>query len=364
MPDSLDSLDSRDSLVVAAVSRWFLLAARPLPWRGRGRSGYAGLVSEAMLQQTQMVRVVDRYRSFVRRFPSVRVLAGAREQSVLAMWEGLGYYRRARYLHAAARMVVSEFGGRVPRSVASLRLLPGVGRYSAASIASIVYGKREPLVDGNVLRVLARLDAQSGRTGDPRLVRWAWSRAGQLVSLVEPAESVGVLNEGLMELGAVVCTPRNPRCSACPISRHCRARRSGQQNLIPASQRAPVRKRVHHHAIVVRRKGRILVEQRPASGMWSRLWQVPTVEAGRALGAAELARRLSTGGDGRDLRKCDRFVHQTTHRHITFHVYLGSAGASVGSNPGSRVWRSWAQAGKLPMSNAQRRVLEVAQAGA
>ncbi len=370
-----DSRFSRDSLVVAGVMRWFLRAARPLPWRGRGRSGYAGLVSEAMLQQTQVGRVVDRYRAFLLRFPSVRVMAAAREQSVLAMWSGLGYYRRARLLHAAARLVVSEFGGRVPRTVSSLLRLPGVGRYSAASIASLVYGKREPLVDGNVLRVLARLDARSGRTGDPGLVRWAWSRSRELVSLVEPASAAGVLNEGLMELGAVVCTPRNPRCSACPVSSHCRALELGRTGSIPASRQAPVRKRVHHHAIVVWRDGRVLLEQRPASGMWSRLWQVPTVEAGRVLGVAELGRRLARGGDGvglgvghgLSLRKCDRFVHQTTHRHVTFHVFLGKVGGSVGSagsHPGGRVWRSWDQACRLPMSSAQRRVLEVAQTDA
>ncbi|MHC4652819.1 MAG: A/G-specific adenine glycosylase [Planctomycetota bacterium] len=204
----------RDAEIVAALCAWFRREARDLPWRRR-RTGYTALVSEAMLQQTQVARVVERYRAFVRRFPNVRRLAKAREQAVLAEWQGMGYYRRARNLHAAAKMIVGEFGGRVPRTADQLRTLPGVGRYTAASIASIVYGERTPLVDGNVQRVLARLDVKSGRAQDPQLVKWAWERTGQLVAL---AESPGSLNEGLMELGAVVCTPRNPTCETCPVA--------------------------------------------------------------------------------------------------------------------------------------------------
>ena len=196
----------RDAAIVRALCGWFRRKARDLPWRRR-RTGYTALVAEAMLQQTQVARVVERYRAFLRRFPSVRVLAEAREQQVLAEWQGMGYYRRARNLHAAAKMIVRDFGGRVPRTADKLRKLRGVGRYTAASIASIVYGERTPLVDGNVQRVLARLDARPGRAQDPKLVKWAWRRAAELVELVD---SPGSLNEGLMELGAVVCTPGSP----------------------------------------------------------------------------------------------------------------------------------------------------------
>ncbi|MHC4081987.1 MAG: A/G-specific adenine glycosylase, partial [Planctomycetota bacterium] len=323
--------------------------ARDLPWRRR-RTGYTALVSEAMLQQTQVARVVERYRAFVRRFPNVRRLAKAREQAVLAEWQGMGYYRRARNLHAAAKMIVGEFGGRVPRTADQLRTLPGVGRYTAASIASIVYGERTPLVDGNVQRVLARLDVKSGRAQDPQLVKWAWERTGQLVAL---AESPGSLNEGLMELGAVVCTPRNPTCETCPVARHCRARRQGRQNEIPSPQKAAARARVHHHALVVRRNGRVLLEQRPADGMWSRMWQVPTVEAGRPLSVHEIKRRLPTVSE---FRRCAKCVHNTTHRHITFHVYTARSRQTKG------VWRHVGDMDDLPMSNAQRKVLEVAGA--
>jgi A/G-specific adenine glycosylase len=337
-----------DSAIAVGVCAWFRREARDLPWRRR-RTGYTALVAEAMLQQTQVGRVVEQYRGFVRRFPSVRRLAEAREQEVLAEWRGMGYYRRARNLHAAAKVIVREYRGLVPRTAEQLRRLPGVGRYTAASIASIVYGERVSLVDGNVLRVLARLDGRAGRVQGRELVAWAWERAGELV---DSAESPGTLNEGLMELGAVVCTPRNPRCEDCPVARNCRARRQGRQGEIPAPRKGAERARVHHHAVVVRRNARVLLEQRPADGMWAGMWQVPTVEVGRELSVREFERRLPVVVS--DLQRRGEFVHHTTHRHVTFHVYTGRSRQRKG------VWRGVGEMDDLPMSSAQRRVLEVA----
>jgi len=191
---------------VRALERWFARHARDLPWRRR-RTGYRALVAEVMLQQTQVSRVAERYVEFLRRFPTVRGLAEADEQEVLAAWQGLGYYRRARNLHAAARLIVAERGGRIPRTVDGLRQLPGVGRYTAGAIASIVYGAPAPIVDGNVQRVIARWDANDAPPADASTVAETWRRAEDLVGATARP---GVLNEALMELGATVCTPVNP----------------------------------------------------------------------------------------------------------------------------------------------------------
>ncbi len=308
-----------------------------------------------MLQQTQVGRVVERFASFMHVFPGVRALAGASEQAVLAEWQGLGYYRRARLLHAAARMVVEEFGGRVPRTAGELVRLPGVGRYSAGAIASIVFGERTPIVDGNVQRVLARLDGRRGRLGDAGLVRWAWGRAEQLV---EACGDPAAFNEALMELGAVVCTPGTPDCAACPLAGLCTAHRQGRQAELPAPQKAVRRKREHWHAVVVSNGRRVLFERRAARGMWSNMWQVPTVVGPKGLSAdalrSGLARRNGDGGGPvavGELTRRGSFEHGTTHRLIVFHVYTTSSRARKGT------WRRLDDIDDLPMSNAQAKVL-------
>ncbi len=347
---------------MVSLCAWFAREARDLPWRRR-RTGYRALVAEAMLQQTQVARVVDRYRAFVRRFPTLKSLAAANEQEVLAQWQGLGYYLRARSLHAAAQMIVGDFGGRVPRDAKRLRKLPGIGRYTAGAIASIVYGQREAAVDGNVRRVLARWFA-TPLTDDE-----AWGRAE---SLVEAAPDPGTLNEALMELGAVICTPRAPSCERCPVSRHCLAFQRGVQEQLPLPRPAARQRVVHHHAVVIfrgrgrgRGRGRnrkLLLERRPTNGLWSRMWQVPTIESERALRPAEIRRRLAIAVDG--LRRHATFEHHTTHRRITFHVYAGEERRSDEATKRRRegrngsVWRRPDDVGDLPMSNAQRRILE------
>ncbi len=345
MRRAAETLDAR--AIVGDLCRWFARAARDLPWRGRRRTGYRALVVEAMLQQTQVSRVVPAYLEFLRRFPTVQSLAAAPEQSVLAAWKGLGYYRRARSLHAAAQSIVRDFHGRVPRDAATLRALPGVGRYTAGSIASIVYGRREPLVDGNVARVLARLWADA--EADP------WVHALALVSV---APEPGVFNEALMELGALVCTPASPRCGACPIAAHCRARAAGIQGSIPPPKRPARRRREHHHAVVIRRGGRTLLEQRPDRGMWSGMWQVPTVESPRRLDHAQI--RSALRAPAARFVPCGTFLHQTTDRTITFHVYT----ATTSRRPPGAAWVGVATLELLPMSNAQWRVLRLAQADA
>jgi A/G-specific adenine glycosylase len=345
-------MSERDRRLTRHVSAWFRATARDLPWRRR-RDGYTALVAEAMLQQTQAARVIEPFEAFLRRFPTVQALAAADEQDVLAAWQGLGYYRRARHLHVAARMIVEQFGGHVPPAADDLRSLPGVGRYTAGSIASIVFGRREPIVDGNVRRVLARWEADDAPPDDRATLDRTWDRAA---ALVEAAADPGCFNEGLMELGALICTPAKPKCGACPVAADCRAWQQGQAGEIPSPRAAARRTPVHFHTVIIERSGSVLLEQRAWGGLWSGMWQTPTVEWPRALSTAQVRGRLEVRVT--DLNRLSGFEYRTTHRQITFHVFRGRTRQRRGT------WRESDRLVDLPMSNAMRRVLAVADEAA
>lgn len=366
-----------------AIESWFARHARDLPWRAPPRTGYTALVSEAMLQQTQVSRVVEKYRDFLARFPTLADLAGADEQQVLAAWQGLGYYRRARHLHAAARMIVAEHGGEVPARAEALHHLPGVGRYTAGAIASIIFGERAPIVDGNVQRVLARVDADERSPVDREAVRDAWKRAEELVrASADPAKC----NEGLMELGALICTPVNPKCEACPVRRMCAAFRTDRVGSIPPARPAARTRVLVHHAVVVALpatadRGRtgssrtLLLEQRPSEGLWSTMWQVPTIEAEEALEESVLLARLRARVRGAGVgvrltgvRHVEEFRHQTTHRALRFIVFRATVRlVSTRTKKSDAVmaaagfaWREVDQVDDLPLSNPQRRIVRSA----
>lgn len=331
--------------IARRVSDWFHAQGRDLPWR-RDRDGYTAIVSELMLQQTQASRVAERYGAFLARFPTVQDLAAASEQDVLAMWQGLGYYRRARHLHAAARAIMTEHNGVVPGDAAALRTLPGVGRYTAGAVASIVFGQREPIVDGNVARVLARLFGRSESPDTNGAQDWLWAASR---ALVEAADDPSALNEGMMELGATVCTPAAPRCAGCPLKRFCAACREGLQEVIPPPQRAAKQKTVHHHVVVVRRRGLLLLEQRSDRGLWAKMWQAPTVECDTPLSIDAVRRAMTVRVQ--HLTPRGSFAHQTTHRRITFHVFDATSRQRRG------VWRRPDDLAGIPLSNPQRRIL-------
>lgn len=253
-----------------ALLCWFRTNARNLPWR-RTRDPYRIWISEIMLQQTRVEAVLPYYRRFLRAFPTVRRLAGAREDAVLKLWEGLGYYSRARNLHAAAKVIIAEHKGRFPRSYEAIRRLPGIGRYTAGAIASIAFGQRTAVVDGNVKRVLARLCAIEDPVDEAIVVERMWDLAEALV----PARHPGDWNQALMELGARICTPRRPQCVTCPVRLVCLARKEG---LVDALPRRRPRKPVPHHDVVagvIERNGRVLIGRRPAKGLLGGLWEFP-----------------------------------------------------------------------------------------
>ena len=302
-----------------ALSLWFGGAARDLPWR-RLRDGYRALVSEAMLQQTQVDRVKEPFERFMARFPDVVSLADGSEEEVLALWQGLGYYRRARLLHAAAQVIRDQHGGVVPQDAATLLSLPGVGRYTAGAIASIVFGERAPIVDGNVARVFARFTARSGKPGEREFDARCWELASSVASHVSDP---GVVNEAIMELGATVCRKHDPQCDRCPVRRGCLGHASGEPARFPEVRMRASRTTIHHHVLVWLRRSaqkhdhEVLLVRRPEKGLWARLWEPPSLESRTRLTAQEVT---SGFGLSHEPVGIHRFEHRTSHRDITFHV--------------------------------------------
>jgi A/G-specific adenine glycosylase len=260
----------RYTQVRSALLRWFAVHARDLPWR-RTTDPYAIWVSEIMLQQTRVQAATTYYERFLRRLPTVERLARAPLDTVLKLWEGLGYYSRARNLQRAAQEIVTRFDGYLPETKEELLTLPGIGRYTAGAIASIAFNRREPVVDGNVTRVLCRIFRLAGNPKNSAVQRRIWSLAEALL----PRRHVGQFNQALMELGAEVCTPRNPHCDDCPVQRVCEARLHNEQGRFPTRT---ARKRLPSHIVavgVIHRHGRILIDQRRPAGLLGGLWEFP-----------------------------------------------------------------------------------------
>ncbi len=258
------------SAIRRPLLRWFDREARDLPWR-RTRDPYAIWVSEIMLQQTRVQAAVPYYERFMRRFPTVQKLAAARIDSILKLWEGLGYDARARNLHKAAQEIVTRVGGQLPGTRSELLSLPGIGAYTAGAVSSIAFGQREPLVDGNVTRVLCRVFCVRRNPKEAAVQKKLWSLAEELL----PAARPGDFNQALMELGSEICLPRDPVCDDCPLRRVCLARRHGEQARLPVRAR---KKPIPFHTVVVgviERDDRVLIDKRPTDGLLGGLWEFP-----------------------------------------------------------------------------------------
>jgi A/G-specific adenine glycosylase len=253
-----------------ALLGWFAAHARDLPWR-RTLEPYHVWLSEIMLQQTQMDRAVGYFQRFVARFPDVASLAAAHEDEVLKLWEGLGYYSRAKNLQRAARVVMREHGGEFPRGFAAIRALPGVGPYTAGAVASIAFGEARPAVDANVLRVFARLLDIDEPVAAPAVRR----RIEALAALLMPPGEARAFNQALMELGALVCSPRRPDCPACPVADQCLARERGTAEARPVLKPAPEIIRIQMACGVLADSGEIFVQKRRADDVWPGLWEFP-----------------------------------------------------------------------------------------
>lgn len=340
--------------IARALGAWFRAARRELPFR-KDRDAYSVWVSELMLQQTRVATVVPYFERWMARFPDVTALARATEDEVLHAFQGLGYYSRARNLHRGAQVVVERHGGELPRGVAALRALPGVGAYTAGAIASIAQGERVPIVDGNVIRVLTRLFALGGDPTRPPLARRLWELAGALV----PADAPGEFNEALMELGATVCTPRAPRCADCPLRRRCVARATGRTAELPVlPPREPVTKVARAAARTASRGGLLVVRVPADAPRWAGLWELPTADLSPGESpeqAAVRALREATGLRGRAGERLGTLQHSVTRFRVSLTVVdVTAAGAPRAP---TREWR-WvddAALAALAMPAAQRR---------
>jgi A/G-specific adenine glycosylase len=323
-PTALDAARARE--IGARLEPWFLAHHRDLSWR-RTRDPYAIWVSEIMLQQTRVETVERHWPGFIARFPDVATLAAADGDEVLSAWSGLGYYRRARMLHAGAKVVVAELDARLPEDAAGLRRIPGIGAYTAGAIASIAYDRPEPLVDGNVARVLSRLEAIEDPKQQDAAAKWLWVACEQILRSGTPR----VLGQALMELGATVCTPRAPRCAACPVAASCRARARRLTDAIPAVRERAAPKLERWWAVAVLRDDAILLERRPDDGLLARMWclpLLPRVDDDAAPTAAAL-RTIVRGRTGAQRTVGEPVVHVFTHRRWELQVLVVAAGPTV-----------------------------------
>lgn len=304
--------DAELAALRGALLDWYRAHARALPWRD-DPDPWGVWVSEVMLQQTRVETVIPYYARFMARFATPRALADAPEPEVLSLWAGLGYYRRARMLHAGARAVVERHGGSVPADLDALRALPGVGAYTAGAVASIAHGLRAPLVDGNVERVLTRLGAMEGdpRRGDTQ--KRVWALAARLAEHPDP----GAVNQSLMELGATVCAPRSPRCLVCPVRAWCAAHARGEEERYPekAAKAAPKPER---WTAVVPRRGEEYWLTRSAMRRWTGLL-IPAMARGEPDGDAG----EHVGVTVRDARRAGEVEHVLTHARMTIEVWTG-----------------------------------------
>ncbi|MCC7386005.1 MAG: A/G-specific adenine glycosylase [Deltaproteobacteria bacterium] len=305
------------SSVRADLLTWYRSTRRDLPWR-RLRDPYAVWVSEVMLQQTRVDTVIPYFERFLRRWPTVRALASADPEDVRAAWSGLGYYRRAALMLGAAQRIVAEHDGTLPRDPMALRALPGFGAYTAGAVASIAFDQPVPAVDGNVARVIARLEALEGdvMSGPTHAVIW------RLAADLSPGESPGELTQALMELGALLCTPQSPRCDRCPLARRCRAlalRRTGE---IPPPRRRAKRRTLPITALVARTQaGAVLLEKRPSRGLFAGLWSVPLLDG--HLTATDAARAVANRAhvELSGALILGELTHVLTHRELVMQVH-------------------------------------------
>jgi A/G-specific adenine glycosylase len=320
----VDSLLASQEKFARLLQNWWSQGYADLPWR-RNKDPYAIWIAEVMLQQTQIATVIPYFEKWMARFPTIGDLAQASLDDVLKQWQGLGYYSRARNLHAAAAMIIDQYGEELPEGVSELMKLPGIGRYTAGAIASIAFGRPEPVLDGNVIRVLSRLtDLEDDVTrGSSR--KKLWNLASKLV----PQEKPGDYNQALMELGQRICLPSNPLCSECPVSNLCLARKHGTQYERPVR---PPRKRTPHYDVVAgiiwrtqpSPDGKFLITRRPVNGMLGGLWEFPggKVEESESNGDAlrrEIAEELAI--DIQVGRFLCNVKHAYTHFRITLHAY-------------------------------------------
>jgi len=330
------------------VERWFATHQRPLPWRGP-YDPYQVWVSEVMAQQTRLEVVVDYFPRFLQRFPTLAALAAAGEDDVVSAWSGLGYYRRARMLRLGARDVVARYGGKVPTTVDELLSIDGIGRYTAGAIASIAHQVKAPIVDGNIVRVIARLAALAPPLGSPALMKEAWLHAEKLVRACKRPRD---FNQGLMEIGALLCKPRQPICGECPLSTHCRAYAAGRTAELPAPKEkiATCELRIPLY-LVVDRRGRVLMRREHGPLMTS-LFHLPHGDSSLLAGVPlEVSATEPLG----------TFRHTVTNRRITFELFAARRHDLVRDGDDGYAWIDLATLDRTPHPSYVAKALRMAE---
>ncbi len=340
------------------ILEWYAQHGRVLPWRGHP-DPYAVWVSEIMLQQTRVETVIPYFQRWMERFPGVQELAAASEQDVLSQWEGLGYYSRARNLHKAARMVMQDYGGKLPQDPASLRSLPGIGRYTAGAIASMAFGLDEATLDGNLRRIFARVFDVAEPADAPAGEKILWGLAERTL----PKGRAGDYNQALMDLGASLCLPRNPACLLCPVCDLCKARLLGIQEQRPVLKPKPV---VPHYivtAALLTRDGKVLLAKRPSKGLLGGMWEFPggKIEPDESLDAClvrEIREELGVGihvGEAFGI-----YRHAYTHFRITLHAFMCELAGGEPSplEAAELAWVTPAELDNYPMGKVDRQIAE------
>ncbi len=351
----LDSAKKAARAIRPALLEWFDRNARPLPWRTT-KDPYAIWVSEVMLQQTQVDRVIPYYRRFLERFSTVTELADAEVTDVLGVWRGLGYYSRARNLHAAARELVQHHRGALPTTHDALRSLPGFGRYTAGAVASIAFGQEAPLVDGNVARVFSRLFEIDAPPKDKAREATLWSVAELLVR----GERPGDFNQALMELGATVCTPANPTCLLCPVAKQCRALAEGRVGELPPPRAQAPRKRLELAVALSHRDGNVLLARRAEKGLFGGLWELPALPIEPGVNPYPLLKKLfgKRAVIGPEMLVLERPL---THRDLVLRLFPVSLPPRLKAPPDAYLEWKWIpreKAQELGMSSAMETALD------
>ena len=343
------------------LAAWYTKYERALPWR-KSRDPYRVWISEVMLQQTQVATVEGYFGRFIEAFPTVHHLADADEQQVLRLWEGLGYYRRARMLHAAAQQVSRELGGTFPDTVDGLMQLPGIGRYTAGAIVSIAYDKRAPILEANTLRLLGRLIALKQDPTKSAGQKLLWQVAEELL----PQKEVSRFNQALMELGSLVCTPREPKCGECPVEALCQARQLGViDQLLPTTKKTQYTD-LHEAAVVVERGDRVLLRQCGPDERWAGLWDFPRFEVeseGPLWAAKELESKLAqlTGVRANLGPLLKTLKHGVTRYRITLDCYraIHQGGRLKSTAPTPAAWVPRTELAEYPLSTTGRKIAKL-----
>jgi A/G-specific adenine glycosylase len=373
--------------IVTSLLPWFAASARDLPWR-RTHDPYAVWVSEIMLQQTQVKTVIPFWERWMRELPTIAAVAQAPVARIHKLWEGLGYYSRVRNLQRAAQIIVARHGGRFPQQFDDVLALPGIGRYSVGAICSIAFNQPTPILDGNVIRVLARLFGIAGNPKAQPVNARLWRRAEELVVCAQTqaapklkiqaglapdraGRACSLLNQSLMELGALVCTPRLPQCRICPVKRRCTALREGRVATLPSPGRRVAFTARYYVAFVIGRGGKFLLRQRPAGGVNAHLWEFPNVEVAGARTDAGSVFKAAFGVAAPELVPLCTIKHTITNHRITVAAYGVDGGAGFPENKpwkahfpnGIGVWRTPAQVQELALTAAHRKIWSQALAG-